>query len=466
MKHPCSAKFGDGNLESNNGDVEWPFAQAYWDGLIDYERRAARPEDLKLARMRRLLDGLGNPHRFLRTVHVAGTKGKGSCCALLESVFRSAGWKTGLFVSPHIQHLTERFVINGRPVAVQDLARAILRVKYAAERFLGEIPTFFEVATAAAFLCFQSAKVDWVVLETGLGGRLDSTNVCFPTATLITGVGLDHVQILGNTLEEIAYEKAGIIKPGVPVVSGVMEDGPRAVVRGMAGKQAAPLWELGEQIQVDFASGISFDPWRETVCSVRTPLARYENIRVSLVGNHQGRNASLVLGVLDQLRLRGLGISEEAVHHGLEKVDWPGRLQTISRNPWILLDAAHNVPSVRALVEMLRNWPVRGTRKLLFSVSKDKDVEGILALLAPLFDEIHLTRYTVGIRAMAQEEMAGILIQSKQSFDRWKLCKHDTPQMALGAILPGLASEDGLCIAGSIFLLGEVKPVLEQWISA
>lgn len=450
-------------MTSSNGHEQWSSAQVYWDGLIDYERRTARPEDLKLARMRILLEGLGNPHLSLRTVHVAGTKGKGSCCALLESVFRAAGWKTGLFVSPHIQHVTERFIINGKPVGIEELGRAILCVKDVAEQKLVEPPSFFEVATAAAFLCFQTAQVDWVVLETGLGGRLDSTNVCRPSVTLITGVGLDHVQILGSTLEEIAYEKAGIIKPGVPVVSGVQESGPRDVVRGMAGMRAAPLWELGDQIEVECFSALSFDPWREIVCSVRTPVARYENVRVSLVGKHQARNAGLVLGVFDQLRLRGLGISEASVHQGLGDVDWPGRLQTISRHPWVLLDAAHNVPSVQALVEMLGEWPVNGARKLLFSASKEKDVRGMLGLMAPFFDEIHLTRYTAGVRAMPPDEIAGLLVQSDGASGRWKVHTHDSPQKALGAILPGLSSEDGLCVAGSIFLLGEVKPVLGEW---
>jgi len=450
---------------STNGHNHWSSAQAYWDGLIDYERRTARPEDLKLARMRALLEGLGNPHLHLRTVHVAGTKGKGSCCALLESVLRAAGWKTGLFVSPHIQHVTERFVINGKPVGVGDLGEAILRIKQVAEKYLVEPPSFFEVATAAAFLCFQTARVDWVILETGLGGRLDSTNVCKPSVTLITGVGLDHVQILGNTLEEIAYEKAGIIKPSVPVVSGVLEPGPRNVVRGIAAMRKAPLWELGEQVEVENVPGASFDPWREIVCSVRTPVARYENVRINLVGTHQARNAGLVLGVLDQLRLRGLVLPEKGIRQGFGDVDWPGRLQTFSRHPWILLDAAHNVPSVQALVEMLRIWPVDGTRKLLFSVSKDKDVAGMLGLMAPFFDEIHLTRYTVGIRAMPPDEIAKILSSIPGLSSRYKLYTHESPLKALEGILPGLLPKDGLCVAGSIFLLGEVNPALGQWLS-
>lgn len=451
-------------LESREDQSIWSTAQAYWDGLIDYERKTARPEDLKLARMRALLSGLGEPQKDLRIVHVAGTKGKGSCCAMLESVLRVAGWKTGLFVSPHISHVTERFLVNGDPLKVLDLGRLIHQVKAAAEKSLKEPPTFFEVATAAAFLGFKAANTDWVVLETGLGGRLDSTNVCHPVVSLITGIGLDHTQILGDSLEEIAFEKAGIIKPGVPVISGAMESGPRGVIQGMARQQSAPLWELGEDIQVTIErNSTDFDPWSGIVCRVKTPVAERGPLKIGLAGSHQARNAGLVVGVLDQLRLRGLSLPESAIYHGLAEVRWPGRLETVSRHPWILLDAAHNVPSVQALVELLPAWPVKGKKRLLFAVSKDKDVGAMLPLLVDCFDEVHLTRYTAGLRAMPPEEIQRHIPKSFSRNGKGKVFVHESPRVALGHIFSTQHPSDGLCVAGSIFLLGEVRGSLESY---
>lgn len=452
-----------GWLLESRGDLSiWSTAQAYWDGLIDYERKVARPEDLKLARMRALLAGLDDPQKDLRIVHVAGTKGKGSCCAMLESILRVAGWKTGLFVSPHISHVAERFLVNGDPINVIDLGRLIHQVKAAAEKSLNEPPTFFEVATAAAFLGFKAANCDWVVLETGLGGRLDSTNVCHPVVSVITGIGLDHTQILGDSLEEIAYEKAGIIKPGVPVISGAMEPGPRGVIRGMARQQSAPLWELCEDIHVSVEQNTTdVDPWSEVICTVKTPVAERGPLKIGLAGSHQARNAGLVVGVLDQLRLRGMSLPESAIQEGLAGVRWPGRLETICRNPWILLDAAHNVPSVQALGEVLPAWPVKGKKRLLFAVSRDKDVGAMLPLLVDFFDEVHLTRYTAGLRAMPPEEIQRHIPITFSRDGKGKIFLHESPQVALKIIFSTQQPSDGLCVAGSIFLLGEVRAALE-----
>ena len=276
----------------------WSQAQAYWDSLIDYERKSALPEDLKLERMRALLANLGNPQDGLRIIHVAGTKGKGSCCAMLESILRKSGWLTGLFVSPHIRDVTERFQINGCPVSKTELGGYILRVQSGVKSALKEPPSFFEVATTAAFLLFRSRQVDWVILETGLGGRLDATNVCKPIITLITGIGLDHTQVLGETLEEIAYEKAGIIKPGIPVVFGVEESGPKQVIRNVARLNGAPQWELGKEIHV-WADDRP-EPaivWDRVECHIKTPVCDRDSVQVGLSGNHQMQHWYWVLSI-------------------------------------------------------------------------------------------------------------------------------------------------------------------------
>lgn len=450
--------------EREFGNV-WSTALSYWDSLIDYERKSALPEDLKLERMRALLAILGNPQDGLRIIHVAGTKGKGSCCAMLESILRNSGWRTGLFVSPHIKFVTERFQINGNPVPENELGGHILRVQNAALAALEEPPSFFEVATAAAFLLFRAIQTDWVILETGLGGRLDATNVCKPIITLITGIGLDHTQVLGDSLEEIAYEKAGIIKPGVPLVFGVEELGPKQVIKDVARLRGAPQWELGNEInfwlEKEGDLGLVWDnglQWH-----IQTPICDRNHLRIGLSGKHQARNAALVVGVVDQLKIRGTEIPESAIYQGLSEVAWAGRIETLCKKPWIVVDAAHNVASIQALVEMLQHWPVKGKKKLLFAVSRDKAVGEMLGMLAKCFDEVHLTKYSLGQRAMQPEEVKNHLNFTLNPKSKISVMIHESPMNALDVILNKLDRDSGLCVAGSIFLLGEVRDHLISW---
>src|SRR5262245_48191011 len=221
-------------------------ALGFWYGRINYEVRAARPGDLKLERMRALLKLLGDPHDRVRLVHVTGTKGKGSTCAMLAAVVRAAGYRVGLFTSPHLEHVEERVQVDGVPISHAELAARMNEVAPAVRELErhGAPITFFEIGTALGFLHFCYRRCDVAVIEVGLGGRFDSTNVCRPLVSVITNVGLDHTAQLGGTLEEIAYQKAGIVKRRVPVVSGVTQEGPRAVVRKAAAELNSPLWEV------------------------------------------------------------------------------------------------------------------------------------------------------------------------------------------------------------------------------
>ena len=224
-------------------------AISFWYGRINYEVRSAGPLDLKLERMRALLRRLGDPQDRVRLVHVTGTKGKGSTCAMIASVLRATGYRVGLFTSPHLEHVEERIQVNGVPITRAELVACMGDVAPAVRAMEAEAglpsPTFFEIGTALGFLHFVRRRCEVAVIEVGLGGRFDSTNVCRPLVSVVTNVGLDHTAQLGNTLEEIAYQKAGIIKRRVPVVSGVTQDGPRAVVRAVAAEMDAPLWEVG-----------------------------------------------------------------------------------------------------------------------------------------------------------------------------------------------------------------------------
>jgi dihydrofolate synthase / folylpolyglutamate synthase len=406
-------------------------ALAYWYGRINYEVRSAKPSDLKLEHMQALLQRLGNPHQSLRLVHISGTKGKGSTAAMLAAILQAAGLRVGLFTSPHLTHVEERIQIDGEPISRDDLTGLMGEVAAAA----GAIspPTFFEIGTALGFLHFHRKQCDIAIVEVGLGGRFDSTNVCMPLVSIITNIGFDHMLQLGHTLEAIAVEKGGIIKSGVPVVSGVVQEGPRAVVRAIARELHAPLYETSAE---------PLDP----------------ALAIGLAGVHQRENAACALAAVRRLRDAGLAIPEAAVRHGLATVDWPGRIELIARRPTIILDTAHNVPSAEALVRTLaESFPVSGRKSVILAVSSDKQYPDILRVLAKQFDCFHLTKYGSNPRGIPPERLAAELagIDSTKN-----VSIHASSREAWQAASGGAKPDDLLCITGSMFLAGELRPVL------
>src|SRR5262245_53566735 len=291
-------------------------AIAYWYAHANFEQRAPAPGDLKLDRMRALLARLGDPHRRLRVLHVAGSKGKGSTAAMLAAVLGRAGYRTGLFTSPHLSAVEERFLVEGRPVAPAELARLLTDVRDTLERkgLPGGPPTFFELATAVGFLHFVRRRVDAAVLEVGLGGRLDSTNVCLPAVAVITSISYDHTGILGDRLALIAREKAGIVKPGRPVVSGATAPEARAVIEEVCRERRARLIELDR----DFS--YAFEPGRvtqeETVpprVRVTMGARRWPALAINLQGEHQAANAAVAIACVEQLRTLGWHLPDAAV---------------------------------------------------------------------------------------------------------------------------------------------------------
>lgn len=437
--------------ESPDRDSVWE----WWQGLVNYERRQPSTEDLKLQRMREVLEALGNPHAALKCLHVSGTKGKGSVCAYLDSILRQATRRVALFTSPHLETINERFIVNGVPIPMEELADRIREVRTASMAIPGEPPTFFEVATAAAFLHFKKAQADWTVLETGLGGRLDSTNVCAPSGCAITSISLDHTRQLGETTELIAWEKAGILKPGVPAVSGVREPGPREAIARQAALVGAPLWEIDKDIIISNIS-LEEDPrqpglWRFDLV---TPFKAHRGLVPGLPGKHQVDNAALAVSLLDFV---GEFPQEPAILSGLSGVLWPGRVETVHRSPWVVLDTAHNVASVQALTDTLAAHAVRGTRHLVFAASVDKDIRGMLAHLVGFFDKIHLTRYLGGQRACPPGNLLALL----SDMDRARATLNENPIDCLNSILGKASGSDLVCITGSVFLAGEIKPMLD-----
>ena len=430
--------------------------RSFWYGLINYEQRSPIVADLKLDRMRGLLERLGNPHQRLRLVHIAGTKGKGSTSAMLASVLRQAGYRTGLYTSPHLSRVEERFQVDGQPISVAELNQLLGEVQEAALARPDQLPTFFEVATAVGFLHFLRRRVDFAVLEVGLGGRLDSTNVCLPLVAVITSISSDHVQILGHRLEQIAWEKAGIIKPGRPTISGATNPEARGVIEEICRQRHSPLRQLG----VDFS--YTYRPGQVSTTAVQLPVVQmtsrqgWPDFELKLLGEHQARNATLVVASVEQLRVAGCPISDAAVVHGLAQVEWPARLEILRMSPLVIVDCSHNVASIQAVIQTL-NTSFRVQRRiLLFAASSDKDIPGMLRELAPQFQHALLTRFTDSRRALPPDQLA----------EQWRALSpipcsvHSTPADAWQEAQRLAGPEDLICITGSIFLAGELRPLI------
>jgi dihydrofolate synthase/folylpolyglutamate synthase len=434
-------------------------ALAFWYGRIDYERRQPRPGDLKLDRMRALLRRLGDPHRRVRSVHIAGTKGKGSTSAILASILRAAGHRTGLFTSPHLSDISERVQVDSVPISREEVAVRMDEVAAAvraldAEGDPARSPTFFEVITALGFQHFDCRRVDVAVLEVGLGGRYDSTNVCDPLVSIITNVSYDHMAILGDTLGEIAYQKAGIIKRGVPVVTTAEHPEVVAVIERVATDRQAPLVAVRRDFRWMREDG---RPYERGPVRVTTGRRDYGPMPFGLFGTHQGANAAAAVVAVERLRDAGVIVPDSAVASGLRDVAWPARLELVGRRPTVVLDCAHNVASAAALVDTLRRcFPVTGRRHLVFAASSDKQIADILARLAPEFDGFHLTRYQSNPRS------ADPAIVTKLLHDLGKadVRTHATPVEAWRAARAAAGPGDGIVIAGSVFLAGELRPFI------
>ncbi len=440
-------------------------ALAFWYGRIDYERRTPLPGDLKLDRMRRLLHGLGNPHERLNIVHIAGTKGKGSTAAMLEAVLRQAGYRTGLFTSPHLSDVSERIRINGEPISPAEIVACIEQarpvVQQMEQRGQGS-PTFFEVGTALGILHFWRRRVEWAVVEVGLGGRFDSTNVCFPVLSIITSISYDHMQQLGHELWMIAREKAGIIKPGRPVVSTAMAAEARPVLIRTAEERGSRLMLL----ERDFHCRYEWqrpDPTAEAIpwVQVTTAARTWPPLRLGLLGRHQGINAAGVVAAVEELRRVGWPISDAAVQRGLAEVRWPARLETLQTHPRLILDCAHNVASIEALIDTLNeSFPRLGQRILVFAASSDKDVVGMLRVLAGQFDHYLLTRYGNNPRAVPPEKLATWLHSVVPG--PIEVSTYDDALTAVRAAQQLATPNDLICVTGSVFLAGEVRAKLLQ----
>ena len=444
-------------------------ALAFLLNRIDYERAPAVPypnREFRLDRMQQLLARLGDPHLALATVHIAGTKGKGSTAAMTAAVLSAAGYRTGLFSSPHLHRVEERLAIDGAPCSpdefvalIEELRPLIEAMDHEAERSdiaVGS-PTYFEITTAAAMLHFARSCADAIVLEVGMGGRLDSTNVCRPLVSVITSISFDHMKQLGNTLASIAREKAGIIKPSIPLVSGVQADEPRRVIQEVAASLGCSLSELGEHFRFNYRPPVELQRTAaygqmdfEYVRSDRQHS--YDNLSLSLLGRHQAANAAVALATIAELRAAGWHIGEAAIRQGLQQVRWPARVEVIARNPVVIVDAAHNVASVQSLLETLQESFGSRRRILIFATTQEKDCTGMLRLLLPHFDEVVLTRYKNNPRGVPVSELAALA--SEISPKPVHQCGDVPSAWSLASSLAG--RQDLICGTGSFFLAAEL----------
>jgi dihydrofolate synthase / folylpolyglutamate synthase len=347
-----------------------------------------------LANSVRLMELLGDPHRRFRALHIAGTNGKGSTAALLAGVLRAAGYRTGLYTSPHLVSFAERIRVDGVPIAEERVVELADRVRRRYQDLspagAGEAmsPTFFEVTTAMAFTHFAEAGVDVAVVEAGMGGRLDSTNVITPLVSVITNIDLEHTEFLGGTLEQIAAEKAGIIKAAVPVVTGVVQPEAVRVIEQEAARQGAPVYRMPQ----DFGAGRTSagPPQRFDYRGIAQDLP---DLTVALLGRHQVGNACLAVAAVECAVRAGLGVPESALRSGLASAVWEGRLELLARKPDLYVDGAHNPASAAVLADALQELRSGHSRLVLvLGILQDKDHAGIIAPLAPLADSIIVTR--------------------------------------------------------------------------
>ncbi len=420
---------------------------------IDFIEGASGKGDKRgLYNMERLMERLGNPHKRLRAFHVAGTNGKGSICAFLDSSLRAAGYRTGLYTSPHLERFNDRMRLNGCPISDERLAEVTTRVAEQVEILRGEgvLPTFFEICTAVAFEFFAEENVDYAVIEVGLGGRRDSTNVITPMVSVIASIGFDHMKTLGNTLPEIAGEKAGIIKPGVPVVISPQPDEVRSVFAARCEELNSPLIDLGTS-----AMQMIFEDERGGEFSLKLGDSEWPRIAISLPGAHQAINASCALMALECARKNsGLKITDAQIMAGLKNARWPGRLEWVEGQPRMLMDGAHNGPGARTLLEYARRHLMGRRVVLLTAMLGDKPVEDVVRQLAGITNTAVVTHID-SPRALEPKRLAVLLEANSVSC----LIEPDR-QRALNAARE-LAGPDGIVlVSGSLYLVGEVRDLL------
>ncbi len=406
---------------------------------------------------RRILETLGHPERRYPTAIVAGTNGKGSTAAILASILEQAGFTTGLYTSPHLIRTNERIRVNNREISDEDFAFCFTEVWLAAEALreqnvLSLHPSFFEILTATAFLHFARKPVDFAVLEVGMGGRLDSTNVTEPRVAIITNIDLDHQEFLGRTHAAIAAEKAGVIKPRRPVVSACEHAEAAKVIRQRASELNAPLIETPSFARLSNLRNIgghySFD--------LTLNGDHFEHLKTPLLGRFQSKNAVAAVTAAWRLRQEGFDFGRQAFARGLSRASWPGRLEVVCTRPLVVLDGAHNPAAAREIAAFANEEWANRTVRMVYASMRDKAIDEISEILFPIARELYLTETRQARAATPQEILAAARFQPPQV----KL--EADPARALGNAFRASRPEDVVLATGSLFLVGAIKEALEK----
>lgn len=421
--------------------------------FTDYEKKSSyryAPETFDLARVEKLLVSLNNPHQRFKSIHIAGTKGKGSVAAMSESILRAAGYRTGLYTSPHLHTFRERIQVNGRLIPQETVASLTEQLQPLVSQVEGL--TTFEIITALGFLYFVERRVEFAVLEVGMGGRLDATNVVNSLVDIITSLSYDHTHILGETLPLIAREKAGIIKSKALVVSAPQVPEAMAVIEEVCREKDAELTVIGRDWTWEVGEADLEGQWfRVTTNELR--VTSYE-LWIPLLGRHQLINATVVVAAIEKLRQRGINISEASVREGLRQVRWPGRLEILGRRPLVVADCAHNADSAGKLKAALEELFTYRHLILIFGASTDKDIEGMMRELFPLAHQVIVTQ------ARHARATDSCVLQQKALTLRWEVMVSDSVDGALSLALETAGPQDLICVTGSIFVVAEAR---EAW---
>lgn len=439
---------------------------------------------LGLHNITKLLELLGNPHEGIKVIHVAGTNGKGSTCAMIDSILRSAGFRVGLYTSPYLEVFNERMRVNGENISDDDLARLTGKVRetviYMRENNLGS-PTEFEVVTAIGFLYFKEQAVDFIVLEVGMGGRLDATNVVTPLVSVITPISLDHQQYLGSTLRDIAREKCGIIKPGIHVVAGPQEPEAMTVIEETCDLLKCSLTKVINTETDKLPDMISYRPVSDDVkgmiSDLNTPKNSYPSLEIGLIGRHQLDNAATAVGAVEALGYTGTNIKKSAIYSGLKAARWPGRLEILHEKPTVLIDGAHNIAGIKTLRYTLEQYFHDKKKILVLGILEDKDYKEMLKDIVPAADII-ISTAPENPRALPAVVLSEIIVDL---FDDTVL-REDVEDAGIGEkvcsdtsikvyakekiedavdLAYNLASaEDMIVFAGSLYMIGHVRTLL------
>ncbi|HSW58296.1 MAG TPA: folylpolyglutamate synthase/dihydrofolate synthase family protein [Dehalococcoidales bacterium] len=413
-------------------------------------------DNYDLRRLFEILERLGNPHLKAKSLHITGTNGKGSTAAMLASVMTAAGYKTGLYTSPHLITTRERFMIDGKMISESDLADIMTRLKPHIEEVnrkatYGKL-TVFEILTVLCFVYFAENKLDFQVMEVGMGGRYDATNVVKPEVCLLTTISYDHCDILGDTLTKIAGEKSGIIKPGCTVISHPQEEEAAVVIRRACREQRVKLIQVGQDVTL---KALEYD-FEHQAMEIKGRLGTYQ-VSIPLLGQFQLNNTAAVVAALEVLIENGYKITPEAIRKGLANVQFPGRMNIVSRNPLTVIDGGHNPGAAHNLKEALLKYFKPTRRILVIGIAGDKDIPAIIQELAPVFQTVIVTRAN-SQRAAKTDRLSA------------EFAKYGVSAVQIGNVKDALnearkiaSPQDLIVVTGSLYVVGEAKEYIEGY---